>query len=53
MDLQNLVLIIFASGSISHMQENANLSSLPRKEHRLELSNSKTRNNVLHSIYAA
>lgn len=38
--LQNFVLTILASGVNSHMQENANLSSLPRNEHKLELNNS-------------
>lgn len=31
---------MLASESISHMQENANLSSFPRSEHRLELRSS-------------
>ena len=38
----NCFLTIWASCVISQMQENANLSSPPRSEHRLELSNSGT-----------
>lgn len=39
--LQKHVLTISASGVNSQIQEKANLSSFPRKEHRFELSNSK------------